>query len=256
MRKLKKFLIGVLAAGTALGSYSCDNSVESEALRQFQERQVQVQRTENLEEKVGEGNIALREFPNEISGAKKIEKYENPESEYCLVHVRQVHPLFDGKEVDDYTLKVQGDLNEILESLSGNLKEVYCEGIDRNLADYISKMANYKSFPSELKELGEKYAPLGIALNRKIKLLPAESYELNQKHRYLEGEESENAKMNPREDYLLELISQRENPLAVTVYGAKHNWIDNIGKWNEQNPSKSFSLIEVTPESYETGERK
>lgn len=75
--------------------------------------------------------------------------------------------------------------------------------------------------------------------------------------------------MDAREDVLLQYVANGNDPLAVTVYGGAHRWggkkssgnsyvapvkdsqRDNIAEWNRNNPSKKFSLIEVTPTRYE-----
>lgn len=52
-----------------------------------------------------------------------------------------------------------------------------------------------------------------------------------------------------REDYLLELIAKTNDPASVTVYGALHDWRDNIDEWNKKYADKKFSLIVITPEA-------
>jgi len=52
-----------------------------------------------------------------------------------------------------------------------------------------------------------------------------------------------------REDVLLDIICQNNDTLAVTVYGAGHDWEDNIAKWNLHHPKHKFSFIKVIPES-------
>lgn len=51
------------------------------------------------------------------------------------------------------------------------------------------------------------------------------------------------------EDTLLKLISDNNAAMAVTVYGGRHDWKDNIKNWNRLNPKKKFSLIVVDPSS-------
>jgi NADH dehydrogenase/NADH:ubiquinone oxidoreductase subunit G len=58
-------------------------------------------------------------------------------------------------------------------------------------------------------------------------------------------------KMNDREDVLLGIISDRNDPLAHTVYGAKHDWRDNIQRWNALYPNNKFALIVITPTTYQ-----
>jgi hypothetical protein len=74
--------------------------------------------------------------------------------------------------------------------------------------------------------------------------------------------------MDKREDYLLRIIPARNQPLAVTVFGAAHAWggpelcgasysledrysfKDNITEWNRAHPTEKFSLIEIKPIHY------
>ncbi len=57
--------------------------------------------------------------------------------------------------------------------------------------------------------------------------------------------------LEDRENILLGLVSGNNDTYAVCVYGGAHNWHNNIKDWNKQYPDNKFSLIEVTPESYE-----
>ena len=70
-----------------------------------------------------------------------------------------------------------------------------------------------------------------------------------------------------REDSLLKIISETQDPISVAVYGGAHAWggresfsnyfydlrqgtKDNIAKWNKEHPDKKFSLIEIVPKNY------
>lgn len=50
-----------------------------------------------------------------------------------------------------------------------------------------------------------------------------------------------------REDSLLKIVSNRESPLSVAIYGADHNFENNIQKWNKLYPDKKFSYIIAKP---------
>ncbi len=79
-----------------------------------------------------EANKELFNFPVNIPGASKVEKYITPNAKYCLVHVRQIHT---GENLSDASLKkvenVQDDIYKILIYLCDNnkLKDVYCEAV-------------------------------------------------------------------------------------------------------------------------------
>ncbi|MBD3247013.1 hypothetical protein GF378_00130 [Candidatus Pacearchaeota archaeon] len=51
------------------------------------------------------------------------------------------------------------------------------------------------------------------------------------------------------ENALLNIAAEENNPFALTVYGSKHNFKDNIEQWNKKYPDKKYSLIEVTPKN-------
>ena len=74
----------------------------------------------------------FKNFPEKISGAKTIEKYNTPGAKYCLVHIRQEHFVEEltEKELDkvDY---IQKNIYEILNNLieKRNLESVRVEGL-------------------------------------------------------------------------------------------------------------------------------
>jgi hypothetical protein len=53
-----------------------------------------------------------------------------------------------------------------------------------------------------------------------------------------------------REDVLLDIVSRNNDPAAVCVYGAAHDWTNNVIAWNSTHPNDMFSLIVVTPKAY------
>lgn len=62
--------------------------------------------------------------------------------------------------------------------------------------------------------------------------------------------------LQPREDALLDIVSKKNDPFAVTVYGGGHDWSDNVKKWNDKNPNDKFSLVVITPKSYPADEKR
>ena len=55
---------------------------------------------------------------------------------------------------------------------------------------------------------------------------------------------------NPREDYVMKLVDDAREPYSVVVFGAKHDFRDNVERWNKEYPEDKFSLIVVTPAAY------
>lgn len=77
-------------------------------------------------------NIILDNFPEDLPGASKVEKYFAPEAKQCLVHVRQMHSSKFGQDppLEDIN-RVQEDVYRILTHLIDNhhTYEVYAEGV-------------------------------------------------------------------------------------------------------------------------------
>lgn len=57
--------------------------------------------------------------------------------------------------------------------------------------------------------------------------------------------------IDDREDVLLDIISSEEEDFSVVVYGAAHNFYDNIKRWNQEDSDHKFSHIIVIPRSLE-----
>ena len=77
-------------------------------------------------------NLFLTRFPTSIPNALSVEKYEQQDAKYCLVHIRQAHASFDfvAHEEKQKIADVQKDIYEILNYLieHKNVKTVYQEG--------------------------------------------------------------------------------------------------------------------------------
>ncbi len=54
-----------------------------------------------------------------------------------------------------------------------------------------------------------------------------------------------------REEALLLMIQKSGETCGVTIFGGNHHWEKVIKKWNKQHPDAKFSLIEMTPDSYD-----
>lgn len=85
----------------------------------------------------------------------------------------------------------------------------------------------------------------------KINLLPGEDKKLNiEANKNAEKDENHPSMFEPREDFPIKTIAEYESPVVVGVYGARHDFKNNIETWNKNNPDKKFSLIVITPKSY------
>lgn len=111
-----------------------------------------------------------------------------------------------------------------------------------------------KKLSEELKTYRERYkylegAALRSVLEGKLKPRFAETpTSMVAYNRFLETGVLGNDAYNGREDIVLELVAEGKAPFALTVYGAAHDFKDNINRWNALHPEMKFSLIEVDPE--------
>jgi hypothetical protein len=164
------------------------------------------------------------------------------------------------------------DVNEA-EKYRGNLRS----GIERKkvlLNELISRKKTLDDLKSDQLVRG---APFILACEGKISLLAAERDDIyNQALSTLKKVKGNLLTrgaaisiLDDREDALLETIAGRKDRIAVVVLGGGHafggrysfgeNYIsekrisvfDNIAKWNNSHPTEKFSLIEITPESYD-----
>ena len=205
-------------------------------------------------------NKQLDAFPESIPGAYDVKKHKIIDAQYCLVHVRQMHdaPDFAPELANDaQTREIQNDIYKILTYLVDKnvMHEIYVEGITSEREDDAHNVLTDRRLPPP-----EFAGAIGrIAQERNVRIRGADTAEaLNRAgdafRRYGAGEKLPESTLTAvgeqREDALLELIVQRSAPLAVTVFGGRHSWVNNVNKWNEKHPEKKYSLIVVTPEAF------
>lgn len=164
---------------------------------------------------------------------------------------------------------IQRDIYSILTSLrkKNGLTSVRAESVERNLSKedciefaaaintelrdkgYLTEdeaMSKYILYP------GAEFAMGGAGL---LEIKVGESVDLNEaalKALDFSAEFNPDAEeiFNPREDYVLKLIAEGKESYSAVVFGGKHNFRDNVEKWNREHPNDLFSLIVVTPSSY------
>lgn len=272
---LKRILIGGILTATALTG-GCKDKVTHDQIKP--EKEV-VSTYTGLVSKLTKANQELRNLPNELYGAKKVEKYEVPNAKHCLVHIKQTHfkeqDLNKHKEEfrDFAEKKYKSSYNEInntqenIAYILGELKargssEIFSEGcitpiskedLRAHYNQRINYLVNSGFYKDEFENKDfEKFmhipgADLHLGMNGIIKILQTESEKiLSQAH----NAENHNEYHNPREDYVLETVAKSDKYFAPLIFGKGHNFKDNIDKWNSQNPDNKFSLIEITPKSY------
>ena len=203
-------------------------------------------------------------FQEDLPGAKKIEEYHMPGSEEILIFIRQYHhlPWGIGHPAERYKInKVQENIFEILEELylNGNIKAFYVEGVTIEGENKINELAhknkgnNYSlmllnaTAPLELQMYG---AASVMAIKHGLKLVAAENKELNEIASELVFL-SPNHVLKDREDFLLDKIDDDDDlqgeDYTVFVYGAGHDFKDNVAEWNANHPDNKYSLVIITP---------
>src|SRR3989338_680436 len=206
----------------------------------------------SLEQKT-EANKYLTRFPEMIPGAGSISKYEVANAKYCLVHVRQKHPGEGSRYVDqmgEETRTIQYEVYQILDSLRQNqgIKGVYAEGFvienQKEIEEEIQELRKWDAACASSEEKSrEKQKKCRELSQLKVEAYPAESMAVRSGWLY------DRIFKRERENYVLSLITQKFDPVAVTVYGAGHDFGDTIVKWNTEHPNTKFSLIEITPQT-------
>ena len=192
-------------------------------------------------------NRLLERFPETIQGARDIHKYEIENANKTLVHVKQAHIAKEiTPEQRDYIARVQKDIYQILKYLNETqgINEVYSEGLIKKKG--INLNLDLSFYDAKTGEITD--APALLELEGKIKQILVEDTKI-----YLEAL-MPNATMknifSDRENAALDIISKSQKPLNVLVYGGLHWFGDNIHEWNQRNPNKKYSLIEITPKNY------
>jgi hypothetical protein len=274
-----KIMNWLLSAALVVGSGGCKKQESREPLeRRTASAQIETQPSVELSRtEITEANKYLRAFPEQIYGARKIEKHEDLGAKYCSVHVKQTHFVQAGEyvELDDPVLKkfyedqiikpinsVQKDIADILISfISKGRRKIYSEGLcvsntsSDSVIEYSIRNAHVaKKLGITSEEVMKKYPYVGgadylLSATGKLKLLPADSVELNAIANRTKTNEDI---CDNREDYLLDVVVASGEPSSVVVYGGGHDFDDNIKRWNELHSDKKISLIEVTPKSYFT----
>tara|TARA_Y100000034_G_scaffold100223_1_gene123436 strand:- start:763 stop:1515 length:753 start_codon:yes stop_codon:yes gene_type:complete len=222
-----------------------------------------------------------------LFGGNKINNQIKPEGKTLLHIKQIHLPSFSDCNYKQFTevKENQEDIYRILSNLvDKGINEVCYEGIfeeNKNLMNQSFELEKYVNNFSgnqynsnitfsgslsskELIERGYRDAVNRLGAEGKIKVKTTEDKEkfdnaVNSVYEGLEkvlekpsdsnkiGKGMYNAMTEEREDAVLNILSQYKGPVLPLVYGADHNFKDNIDKWNKKNSNKKFSLIEVIP---------
>lgn len=193
----------------------------------------------------------------------------SPDSKKQLFHIKQMHFCMDGdRESYDLINSSQREIYHFLRDLKREgVDEVWVEGLNDSKFECLDYTKNYSNIMSILLRSGLftkesasgnkdsfKFIPGAdflLGMTGEYKLIPAESFFLHERatlSMQIESEVYENV-YKSREDYLVEKIIESDKSQAFFIYGAGHNFIDNVALWNMRNPGKQVSITELTPKT-------
>ncbi|GEM_PF-5955094 len=272
------------AAALVTGCYSKTESPESKEQPANMEYKIThahtCQKQPSTEPELTEAETYLKNFPETIPGAAKIQKYKTPGAKHCLVHIKQQHgnPVKltkqEMKEID----AVQKSIYDILTFLVDNnyTKNVRIEGMlviqeEKNKQEY----NHLPSIEDQVKDNYQKtngleyFAGGSLKLSLENKITPKAADTIEAMMDWARHQNSNFYTFDNREDILLQIITDDNESSVPVVYGGAHAFggkkscgneydlenvvseKDNIQEWNTKHPNNKFCLIEITPENYE-----
>lgn len=193
----------------------------------------------------------------------------SPDSKKHLFHIRQMHFSLGGNR-EDYTLtnSSQREIYHFLRDMkSQGVDKLWVEGFDDSSFTSLQPSDNYTSVMSYLMRTGLftsdiasgsndsfKFVPgadVLLGMTGEYRLMPAENFFLHQRAilSFNIGCDIYENVFRSREDCLVDRIANSDEHHAFFIYGAGHNFIDNVALWNLRNPDKQMSITELTPRS-------
>jgi len=173
----------------------------------------------------------VKAFPKSLPGAHKVQKISYTNSAHCLIHIRNFHRTPNtSRKAAQVVERVRKDINKTLIYFkqSNLFDTLYAEGrIGKNVGSRV-----------------------GIKLHGAERRKEYEAAQNIWKSKSIERYLIPKLVLHNRENALLHIISDKDDKVAVTVYGGFHDWANNIRSWNRSHPEDKFSLIEITPTSY------
>lgn len=202
----------------------------------------------------------VRNFPpaQKIPGAHAVLRYPCEGAQHCLIHIRNFHGSPDmSLKTANVVDEVQDDIVAILRTLmkmpETRLDQAYVEGMIRYEGMVFGALADAASTSL----ISPETAVATASWQTGLKLVPAENADVYSRalasihaNTAVDGPIRRENVLSDRENALLDIIAERGDPVAMTVYGGFHDWSDNIRVWNRRNPDHKFALIEITPTSY------
>ena len=195
------------------------------------------------------------DFPTEIPGARSVIPYEVDGAKYVLAHVKLLHSAAKGKLgpaqaaiLDAEVEKVGKDIEKTLGFLTDeySLTGYYPEGgfTDEGVEERLAYSDRINPGVVELVANGKRgVSRIWFGINQ-----PTLQYQFPSEVR---ADRQNEDWVEQREDRLLELITARDDPLAVTIYGGGHEWKNNVDAWNTIHPDAKVALIEIFPSHFD-----
>jgi hypothetical protein len=219
-----------------------------------------------------------------IPGADAVVLLPYQNAKHCLVHIRDYHvtPNMSAKS-EAVVEAVQKDIRQILRSFMDapeiRLRGVYTEGLTLEgeaLARRAPKSGNQAGSRKADRGLGGLLASAFLGSDDGTRAQRSELSAVDWLHREAgltkraaETRQGNHAAaeilrqplssgnrlrgqrvLEDREDILLDIIAEKGDPVAVTVFGGFHDWSNNIQAWNKKHPDRKFALVEITPTAY------
>ena len=268
-------LAGILVLGIVFGGYAIGNKYfhkSKPAVRYSYEY--------SHEDSVKKAREFFNNFPDVFDRAVSVRKYNVNDARYCLVHIRDFHGMADNderfgfridkkekyqleKKINSVRALVQDDIYAILDRMikQYGIRDGFCEGLS------VEQENKMKAGFIRLKEIDLAIVKLYNENRIKIHATETEEMDLERKAdalRYIvskiaqeEGyepqlsEEDMSKYLDCSENDVLKILANNSIPVKVFVYGGRHRFYNNIERWNRENPEQKYSMIEITPESYE-----
>jgi len=225
----------------------------------------------------------VRDYPEQPTGVRQVNKYFVDDSKYVLIHVKQNHytPFLLDDSLKLSVVRCQNDIVDFFKYMEGK-ENILAEGNPnyiRVVDDAEKDLAKFEMF----NEMGVEFANDDVVKQKKEKVdkyhreleqgrledyskitatdilnyhdeanvYDAEDVEINEK-RFDEVMEKGLGEWNEKaEDLVVERAYSlgQEIPVIYTVFGSGHSFRNNVDEWNENNPDEKMSLIEVVPNS-------
>lgn len=255
---------GTLAGASLLGG--CDSAENLAHLTPAEQISRQVDRA------------AVASFDGALPGMASVNEYPILDAKFTLVHIRQIHagPMGTMPVGLRYSLRCcQEQILEALYAIEGerHIDALYPEGVSvETLDEYNHKLYQQRMRMSQggqdlLKrydidilnaaapiELQGKGASALFCIQTGARFNASSTIRAEKKlaAALASGHDDHPAVLGKREQLVLKRIVEdfpEGCATAVTVYGADHDFRDDVAQWNEAHPQQKFSLVVATPQA-------